>query len=212
METKVNTQDKVIADSCDWTSVVKSNNKQRTGQQVALLQAVSKERNDVIEKASNVVIFGLPEIVESDSVKKRQMELDSVKKVFDSIKVAESSIANVRSLRPSNGTAPLVVKLRSVESKNTVLSKSKNLKNSVYNKVFINPDLTDVQRKVFKALLEERKKLNSERSVPEQKQFYFGIRNERVVRISIKENIRGGGTTAASNDAIEDGSSNFANI
>jgi hypothetical protein len=200
LEEKIGKQEKTVAGSCDWSGLLKGTQKQKSSQQVALLQVVAKEQADKDDKALNVVIFGMPSIsTYSDLTEKKNLELESVKKIFDKIGVASSSIANVRSLRTSNNSAPLVVKLRTLESKGSVLRSSKKLKSiDEFKKVFINPDLTEVQRKRFKELLEEKKKHNANRSADEVDKFYFGIRNERVVKLFIRGLPGGGGNKVAS--------------
>jgi hypothetical protein len=200
LEEKVGKQEKAVAGSCNWAGLVNGTQKQKSSQQVALLQVVAKEQADKDDKALNVVIFGMPSVsTYSDLTEKKKLELESVKNLFDNIGVATSSIANVRSLRTSNNSAPLVVKLRTLESRGSVLRNSKKL-NSIdeFKKVFINPDLTEVQRNRFKELLEEKKKSNANRSTDEVDKFYFGIRNERVVKLFIRGQPGGGGNKVAS--------------
>ena len=122
---------------------------------------ISASSNAVVEpdRAKNLVVFGLPEsTTRVDSI--------SVKELFEELneKPVTKSMKRVgQKLDSSSKTRPLVISLESRESLLALLRKAKLLKQSEnFSSVFFSPDLTPVQQKERKQLVETVKRLRLE--------------------------------------------------
>ena len=81
-------------------------------------------------------------------------------------------------------TALLIVSFENTSIRNEALKLVKNLSNSINkNKIYVNHDLTKSQRSNSKRLLDEKKKKNFENT--DKTKFYYGIRNDRVVKLNV---------------------------
>ena len=79
-----------------------------------------------------------------------------------------------------------MVNLRYSEDRNIILKAAKQLKEiNNYRNVFINPDLTVAQQNLAKKLRDIRREENAKLS--KDSDHYFGIRNDRVVKIYKKK-------------------------
>lgn len=80
--------------------------------------------------------------------------------------------------------APLLVILKDDGMRNKVLEAAKKLrqKNAPLNRVFINKDMSEAERKMESELRVQQKKLNEGR--PDDAGFYYGIRGTRVIKIN----------------------------
>jgi hypothetical protein len=93
------------------------------------------------------------------------------------------TIKNVIMLKSNKGfNASFVVILNDKSERNSVLKNAKELKKDKdYEKIFINPDLTESERYKSKFLRGDCKIKNNTNSDTEN--YYFGIRNDKVLRI-----------------------------
>lgn len=177
-------------------------------QETKLLSAVSQETQEQQKRKRNLVVFGLPESNQTEAKDRMEHDLKLAKDVFTKLKANPGSVVRVHRLKkPSTDTArpgPLVVEVKepkseSVDSEETVavtddrlvaLKNSKDLqKLEGYKNVFIRPDMTMAQRERHKELVAERNSKNSGLSKVNGRfvgAFYHGIRDGKVVRITIR--------------------------
>ncbi len=169
-----------------FSSVVsgKQTRKVLTPSEIDVLNAMNSERRDIDQRANNILIMGVPISDVEDTA--------TVHKIFSILKVDKESIASVYRFKAnSTSSHPPIIKvcLTTCESRSMVLKASKSLRSNVdLSKVYINPDLTFAQRSLEKSLIAERKALNLTReasSNPNDKSYYWGIRNGILKRIPI---------------------------
>ena len=115
---------------------------------------------------------------------KKEKDIKKVQDLFEAIGVEKSAFLNVfrRTTRNKDKPALIVVNLRYSEDRNIILKAAKQLKEiNNYRNVFINPNLTVAQQNLAKKLRDIRREENAKLS--KDSDHYFGIRNDRVVKI-----------------------------
>jgi hypothetical protein len=187
---------KAASDACvrsgsgsSWAEVC-SGKKKKTDEQIALLNAASRENEERCRKESNVVVFGLPTVLANDQGEKSSELKKTAVKVLRSIGVTTEFKA-VHSMREntSTKTTPIVIVMNSTADRNMALKASKRLQNVIEfkDKVFLSPDLTEAQRAVRRMLIKERNEKNDGRSEEEKEEYHFGIRNDTVIKITHRQ-------------------------
>lgn len=118
----------------------------------------SSEMDNRISRTNNIVIRGLPE--ESGMIAERTARDKAVlEEVFDILNV-EAGVVDVRRLGKPNKNRPrlLRVSLSNICHKQEILRKSKSLKSSRFQNIFIQPDFTPMQQVIEQKLREELKR------------------------------------------------------
>ena len=134
------------------------------------------ERTDIERRKLNLIVFNLPEIDDPtntawDLPEKITKDIESVTKILEEeLKIEIEHEELVIDARRLGGKAketepgkkpnprPLKIVFKDMAKKREVLSAAKNLRksaNPIANKLFINPDLTEAQRKLDKELREK---------------------------------------------------------
>jgi hypothetical protein len=150
----------------------------------------------------NIVISGLTQAANNESCNGGSNgDKGEVIKILEAagIQNAECKIIKLQRLPKSRTSqndrpAPLVVELCDRSTRDKAVASSKELKkNSSYDKVFINPDLTphemELERELRRRRNAENNKLECEEGrlkygkTQEGKEFYWGIRSGRLCRI-----------------------------
>lgn len=179
-----------------WTTVVRSNLKRRNETninpesnsipqyQVDQTNFVLAENQERELKKINVILHGLkPELNTEDRVQ--------VERVFESIGANAKKIAYVRRFKQTakDKIAPVLVQLKQDSDRRKVLSSSKNLKNKEeYKSVYIQPDLTECQRKLNKQLREKRDELNrEEQDNPNGRHRWWIVKDERLFSVPYQQ-------------------------
>lgn len=155
-----------------------------------VLVAVSKEQSEIQSKENSIVVFGLkPETTVGD----KENKMDEIRPLLSVLGVGDDSIKKVYKMRNRDEKKPAVYRIVTSDetTKFDILKKARQLKsNDKYNKVYINNDLTITQQIQMKELLKERKEKNESLSRDENGkfngEFYYGIRDFKLVKISIK--------------------------
>ena len=160
-----------------WASKLK-----KTPHQMEIINIMANETKERDKRENNLVIFGLKESALSDKSQAIAEDKQNIELIIQKLNV-KVNIKNVIKLKSNNGyKAPYVVILNDKSERNSVLKKAKELKkDKTYENVFINPDLTESERYKSKLLREECKKRNNDNI--EKDDYYFGIRNDKVIRI-----------------------------
>ena len=142
----------------------------KSGGECMTLKNIKTAVKDVVEDRSrNVMIFGLEETVGENLH-------DNVRDVFESIK--EKPFFKAERIGKNRGEdfdRPVKVVLDSPAVVSDLLSKSKDLKHSVFDRVFLKPDRTLEQRRKHRELVAELKQ--SARDSPDK---HFFIKNGEV--------------------------------
>jgi len=124
------------------------------------LCSIAEELQERERKKNNLIIFNLPEATEgsiNDRIEADNKKLTEMRGLMDLEKRPTEPIKLVRLGRTSNKPRPLVVSFSSsdIGVKYNMLGNAKNLRNSIYSKVSIRPDLTKMQQINSKSLREE---------------------------------------------------------
>ena len=117
-----------------------------------------KELYEMDEKRSNVVVFGIPEPVDSGEASLRDKDTKEVDSIFQAVTGQKKAFEiKFRIGKKQEGKArPIVVKLRDQNYKEEILNSSANLRNhGQWKDVYIRPDLTKCQREFIKKQEEE---------------------------------------------------------
>jgi len=117
-----------------------------------------------------------------DKIKAIEEDKKSINSIMQKLNV-KLTIKNVIKLKSNKGfNASFVVILNDKSERNSVLKNAKELKKDKdYEKIFINPDLTESERYKSKLLRDDCKIKNNTNSDTEN--YYFGIRNDKKIRI-----------------------------
>lgn len=150
--------------------------------EINVLNAISVEQGEIKRKEKNIIIYGLNT---NDANSKSDVE-----KVFDEIKVDKALINKVVKFKRNNDTnktAPILVELTNKDVRIEIVKAAKKLKESTsFRNVFINFDLTIAQQALTKQLINERNKLNRELKEQDINNYYYGIRNNKIIKLSTK--------------------------
>ena len=172
-----------------------------------ITKAVRQETARLDKKEKNVVIFGKPEGNDNEKLLEDKKSIENILEAINiKSEVSEYKFRRIKAKNPiPNATVPVIVEFESTIQKFKVLKASNKLSRSGEHKnIFINPDRTIAELEVEKKLRSERNKKNNElehtgsnglkfgkHSFSEGKQpedFYWGIRNSKLLRVKIKSN------------------------
>ena len=155
-------------------------------EQVDFLNNITSEIKDQEKKKSNVVIFGMRESEKEKAEERKKEDEDGVSCLLQQIGV-KANVTIKRVTRYSKNksdptkTPIVVVELNDEKERNKVLYASKKLRDSEHTRnIYINADMTNVERSKLKELIELRNQKNKENT---DKKIRWGIRNDMVVKI-----------------------------
>ena len=116
--------------------------------------------NEIEEKRLNVVIFGLPETQTQDRSTARDLDVGCLDGILEKITghKVDFDVKFRIGAKAESKIRPIVVKVSSLQAKEKILKKSAALRDHQQSKdVYIKPDLTKLQRTLFKKHEEEMK-------------------------------------------------------
>ncbi|RNA20088.1 BTB POZ domain-containing KCTD21 [Brachionus plicatilis] len=180
-------------------------NQKKTESEVALLAKVHNELKEKSNIERNIIVSGLPESTGEEETEINEKEKVAVEDLMKELGVAASSVKRFNRLK-KRGTSShdnakpslLLIELRSRESQQTVLSNAHLLKNSDnFNRIYVNPDKTLTERISEAELRKERNRLNKglpndsgnailRYGIKNNKRYYYGIRNGRIIELEPK--------------------------
>ncbi len=141
-----------------------STSKQATEKEIMAKSISELEERE--KRKSNLMFFGVEEIESDDADTRKTHDIMRVKEVSEELGEDVNVEKVVRLGKKSEDKVrPIKVTLTTPEMKRKVLTKAKNLresKNEKSKKIFIKPDLTEIQRAEEQDLLKEVKKKNAE--------------------------------------------------
>jgi hypothetical protein len=125
------------------------------------IEGALSELEDRFNRRSNLIISGLPEPVRGNIEDQRAADDDSFAELLKSLDVnlGKDSRIDLRRLGKSNGPNPRILKVtfNKSQDRDSILRRSKLLRQTKYKNVFINKDLTVKQQKDRRVLIEELK-------------------------------------------------------
>lgn len=191
-------------------SSILQGNKKKTEAEMVMFTQVSNEfkERDRIEK--NIIIYGVTESTSENLVERIAEDQNKVEKILEKLGVDKIKSKRVARLKPLNRPQQnenqtstntierpslLMVEMVDIESKQLVLSKSRELfNNEEFKNVFVSQDRTVTERTLDKKLRDERKERNSKLpnvetingislryKIENGKRWYWGIRGDRLV-------------------------------
>lgn len=180
-----------------WASITSKNIK-KSEDQLNVINTICVEQMEKKNKEKKVIIYGIP-ISDKDDESEKQIDdevqvkeiigniesiLNKDKSGKDKIKFSVKYTKRVRAVQNGNKVPPIIVECCKDEpQRNVLLSGVRLLKktNNNLKGIYINPDLTEAERKLSYELRQERNKKNDE--LMAQTDYYYGIRNNRIVKI-----------------------------
>ncbi len=194
----------IITDS--WTTIA-SKNVKKPAEQIAVINTFSIELADKKKREKNLIVFGVPISKKKDEKLQNEDDLLKIKDIFNSMEYSVKhdnldemisddnddndtlenrfGIKFIRRLKPKTGDTrppPIIVEIVDANEKKTILSYSRKLRSdSNFKNVYINPDMTEAERKLDYDLRMRRNDLN--KHLPADSPFRFGIRGNEVTKI-----------------------------
>lgn len=158
-----------------------------------LIRNVKDELKKERKTEKNVVVSGIPENLGEEK------EKEAVNKLLETLRIDVAKVVKRNRLRKKEDKrpeiAPLLVEFVDQETRNLALKNSKNLRSSgdVYKSVYVNRDMTEIERKEEAHLREERNNRKAKLPHVENglryginevtgKKYYWGVRNGRLVK------------------------------
>ena len=152
---------------------------------VEFIQVFNNYNDKKKDRENNLIIFGLK--CEKDGDLNQYVDT-----LLNEIGVCNFKSKNAIKLVKKgtiNHLAPIKITLPNEETKYNILKAAKRLKEiNERNKTKINIslDLNNIDRQINKKLLQEKKLLNEDLKLKKIHDYYYGIRNNRIVKIMIK--------------------------
>lgn len=145
---------------------------------------VIKEVQERQDRRLNIVVFNVQESEAEDAEQRKKADLDNIRAIFDTVGVSVPLAKLTRLGNPAGnpaGKRPIRFKASSEQDVKTILSAAPKLQNGTYRSVFINRDMTPLERAEWKKLVIEKKKRN-EMATAAMENTKWIIRNNRVVK------------------------------
>ena len=161
-------------------------------QMVSVLKNKEGLVRDMADKKKCVILFGIREEIIPVRTEREQYEKNKIMRVLDVLEaewVKDEVVEYTRLGKYSEGKdRPLKLKLNSQAAAEEMLHKSWKLKECTeLKKVFIRRNMSEEEREKLKELLAEARERNEERSEEEREQFFWRIRNERMIKWWIRD-------------------------
>jgi hypothetical protein len=150
---------------------------------VEIINTFNNYSNEKKGREINIIIFGLRKV-------KKENASDHVNALFRKMKINNLKFKNPVLLVKNgviNDSPPIKITLESEEAKFQILKSAKCLKeinNTENTNIRISQDLNEIDRLMHKKLLQENKVLNDELLKDNINEFYYGIRGNKVVKIT----------------------------
>ena len=134
------------------------------------------EEKDKFKRENNIIVYGLPDkmtlLDATDEFKKIALELDSKPNVIKADRLGK--------LKSDNKPRPICFKLESKYEKQRIVASANKLKSTQrFRNIYLNPNLTKMERILQKDALE-----NLKQSITEHPDKRWKIKNFSVVKIS----------------------------
>jgi hypothetical protein len=156
-------------------------------EQLAIINTVSIEQLQRKKREKNVVIYGDPSSSKTSGFEKSVDDKIEIENIFNAISKHDLKPISIRRLhsKSSDKPGPIIVELPDSSYRNPLLVASRQLRSTAtYDKVFINPDLTEAERSLDFKLRTERNRLNA--TLTPESLFRYHIRSSEIVKFKIK--------------------------
>ncbi|CAF0977228.1 unnamed protein product [Brachionus calyciflorus] len=149
--------DQVNENKPSWAeAVAKPGQPPVSEKQMDMCISIMIDGKDRERRSKNVLIFGI-EQSERVAIRDRYVEdREKVDKIFSDLRIQSDKKCSIKRFREKPNSTyipPILIELQSERDRTTVLSVAKQLRGyPQYSNVYINPDLTDTERKLDKEL------------------------------------------------------------
>lgn len=146
------------------------------------INILSKEQEEINKRKSNIIIFGV-EGSKSDNIDQTKKDDEkAIHDIFDTIKIEKTNIKSfVRFSKKDDKIPGILIKLDPSFDRQRILTASRTLNEGKFtNKIYINKDMTETQRKFeYELRLEQRQKNNE---LIEGDTFFYGRRGDKLIK------------------------------
>ncbi len=186
-------EDEKVVKALDWSKLF-DKKVAKSLEEIKITQGIVGLNKDASKREKNIIVVGIPNCTEKDVELRENYDRDNVIELFEELGINPEKIKKIQRFKSNDSTStlvntPILIELPDSSDKFTILKAAKVLKDSKkFQKVYINPDQTESERKLTKSLVIERKKLNDDLkskgtlNMP----FRYGIRNNEVVMFKAK--------------------------
>jgi hypothetical protein len=135
-------------------------------EEIKITQGFIELNKDANKRDKNVIIIGIPNSNDHDPATRKQHDEVIAKELFSELSIDPNKIKRVHRLKNKDESnrsksTPLLIELPDSSDKLYVLKSAKQLKNSTnFQRVYINPDQSESERRITKELVQKRNKLN----------------------------------------------------
>ena len=192
VEARANSGAVTLQAKSTWADALFKTSSKPSSQITNIISATKIELRSQEDRAFNLILFGLPLSTCSEEKDRETDDLSTADEILDQVEALglsdPSPIKSVHRFKSTNGnkSPPLLVKLKCSADRRLILKHAKNLKNnSDYEKVFLAPDLSLLDREYRKCLLKEKDDKNNSRSEQDKESFRYGIRGNQVVKFKL---------------------------
>lgn len=145
------------------------------------VSASTREVREREERKANLIFFNIEESSKEETTERIQDDIEKIKKVLEKIEAGQCELNNpVRLGKKGEQPRPLKVKLQSNDACQQILRQTKKLKGT---DTYISRDMTPLERKEWKELLEERNKRRKEAEKKGEEEIWV-IRKGKVVNVA----------------------------
>ena len=122
-----------------------------------------KEISERNMRKENVIMTNIAESVSNDTNERKMFDHQQAEKILRAVNVEANIVQVIRLGQRSSHPRPMKVKLSSEKEQKEILKRARTLKDiDDYKNIYINRDLTPLEQKERKSLLEELKKKKQE--------------------------------------------------
>jgi len=153
---------------------------------------------DIADKKKCIILFGIKEEKISDKAERSRYEENKIRNVLDKLGEDVSEWLNHEMIEfnrlgkyEDGKDRPIKLKMNTQAAADLMLFRSWKLHgHEELRRVFIRRNMSEEEREKLKEMLTEAKHRNDERSEEEKEQFFWRVRNERMVKWWIRDDRR----------------------
>lgn len=157
--------------------------------QVKVMTSVMADQKERERRSKNVLIFGVDVSSETNEAERVSKDLEIVKEIFNKIRINPDKVLSFQRFKSKPNqrfSPPILVRFESESVRNEVLAAARKLRSGgdKFAKVYINPDLTELERNVDKELRNARKQKNDDE--PDKTNYRWVIKGYNLKRVPVE--------------------------
>jgi len=168
----------------DAWSVVVGKKLNKTPAQLDMLNCVANENKDRMKRDKNLIVFGIPSSTKSEPNEKQLDDEKKIKELLTKVKINSENVVKCFRLRSKdpNKPPPIIVETTDTVTRNNIIKAARRK----FEGIYVNPDLTEAQRRQDRQLRDELKNKNEPLDLKNNwatAGHYYVIRNNTVVKV-----------------------------